>query len=283
MPPSPRLLLTIDYESWYALARRYNTLSSDERRTLDGNFGRDAIDLILEKLQDTKVSFFLVGELVEWYPDLPQKITKAGHEVGFHCHVHRPLTTIEDIKNDLDRSSGWRAKYNVRGYRAPMIRTIEALYPILQKNQFVYSSSLYAPTGTRIQKGGIWEFPVSTYPFFGLPENLLASRHMSLSLLLSGEFPYASSMMSGLFPRTVFKIIEHELKRGLSPVIFLHPYEIVRPDQWPGRLARDILAYPPIYPFTLSKVSFLDKLLRAFPISPMIDFISESINDRSAS
>lgn len=283
MTPSPRLLLTIDYESWYALSRRYDNLSSEKRHALDENFARDAIDPILEKLNGAKASFYMVGELVEWYPDLPQKIFDAGHEVGFHCQVHRPLTTVEDIKHDLERSAAWRKKFNVRGYRAPMIRTIEDLYPLLEQNDFVYSSSLYAPTGTHIKKNNIWEFPVSTFPLLGHPETMLASRHMSPALLLGGEFPYASSMMSGLFPRTVFKIIERELKKGLSPIIFLHPYEIVRPDHWPNRLAKDLAAHPLLYPFTLSKSSFMDDLIQSFPISPVLDFVTESIHEHSKS
>lgn len=283
MTPSPRLLLTIDYESWYALSRRYDNLTSETRHALDENFARDAINPILEKLKDAKATFYMVGELVEWYPELPQKIFDAGHEVGFHCQVHRPLTTVEDIRRDLEQSAAWRKKFNVRGYRAPMIRTIEDLYPLLEQNDFIYSSSLYAPTGTHIKKKGIWEFPVSTFPFFGHPDTLLASRHMTPALLLGGEFPYASSMMSGLFPRTVFKIIERELKKGLSPIIFLHPYEIIRPERWPGRLAADLATHPLLYPFTLSKSSFMEDLIKSFPISTVLDFVNESTHEYSKS
>ena len=54
---------------------------------MDDGFACNALDPILEKLKDVKTSVYLVGELVEWYPDLPQKIADAGHEVGFHCQV----------------------------------------------------------------------------------------------------------------------------------------------------------------------------------------------------
>ncbi len=265
MTPSPRLLLTIDYESWFALSRKYDNFSSSERCELDDSYSRNALDLILEKLKDAKTSIYLVGEMVGWYPELPQKILDAGHEVGFHCQVHRPLTTISEIEHDLHTSSAWRKKYQVRGFRAPMINTIEAVYPILERNEFTYSSSLYAPTGTILRKGNIWELPVSTLPLLGHPKNIHAPRHMNLPLVMGGEFPYGSSMMSGLFPRLVFKIIERQMKAGLSPVIFLHPYEIIPPERWPARLARDLLANPLLYPFTFSKLNFLNDLLRSFP------------------
>jgi len=276
MIPSPRLLLTIDYESWYAPSRRYDSLTSKERQNLDDGFACNALDPILEKLQDVKTSIYLVGELVEWHPDLPQKIADAGHEVGFHCQVHRPLTSVADIEHDLEKSFEWRRKYNVRGFRAPMINTIEDVYPILERNNFIYSSSLYAPTGTVLRRGNIWELPVSTFPLLGHPANIQAPRRMNLPLVLGGEFPYGSSMMSGLFTKTVFRIIERELKAGLSPVIFLHPYEIVSPNNWPARFARDLLANPLLYPFTFNKSNFLNDLLHSFPISALADFIKES-------
>ncbi len=276
MTPSPRLLLTIDYESWFALSRRYDRLTSPERRTLDDNYSRSALDPILEHLKDSKTSFYLVGEMVGWYPDLPQVISDAGHEVGFHCQVHRPLVTVSEIEHDLHMSSVWRKKYNVRGFRAPMINTIEAVYPILEQNDFTYSSSVYAPAGTLLRRSGVWELPVSTYPLLGHPKQIRAPRRMDLPLLFGGEFPYASSMMSGLFPRTVYKIIERELKAGLSPVIFLHPYEIVPPENWPARFVRDLASSPILYPFTFSKLDFLKEILRSFPTSTMADFIQES-------
>ncbi len=276
MIPSPRLLLTIDYESWFAPSRRYDFLFPEERLALDEGFARNAIDPILEILADTKVSFYLVGELVEWYPELPQKIFDAGHEVGFHCQVHRPLTLLADIEHDLQTSAGWRKKYNVQGFRAPMINTVEGVYPLLEQNGFTYSSSLYAPTGTFLRKGNIWEVPVSTFPLFKKPSSFIAPRRMNLPLVLGGEFPYGSSMMSGLFTKTVYKIIEKELRAGLSPAIFLHPYEIVSPSRWPRRFARDMLLNPLLYPFTLNKSSFLKDLLESFPISTIQHFINEN-------
>lgn len=277
MSPSPRLLLTIDYESWFAPSRRYDHLSSADRCKLDDGFTHNVIDPLLERLKDVNTSIYLVGELVEWYPDLPQKLSEAGHEVGFHCQVHRPLTTVGDIKHDLERSAHWRSKYNVVGFRAPMVNTIEDVYPILENNGFFYSSSLYAPAGTLIKKGNMWELPVSTLALLRHPTNIHAPRRMDLPLVFGGEFPYGSSMMSGLFAPLVFQIIEKQLKAGLSPVIFLHPYEIIPPQRWPTRFRRDLLSNPLLYPFTLSKSNFLNDLLRSFPISTISDFVKASI------
>ncbi len=233
------------------------------------------LDPILEVLGISKVSFYLVGEMVEWYPELPEKLSRAGHEVGFHCHIHRRLKDAHEIEKDLIASADWIQRFNVRGYRAPMIHTVEGVYPLLEKHGFLYSSSLYAPTGTVIKKENIREIPVSTLPLMNAPTDIRAPRYMDLKLITGGEFPYGSSFMSGLFERSVFNIIERELKAGKSPVIFLHPYEIVPPPRWPQRLAMDLLLHPLLIPFTFNKSGFLKDLLKNFPTSTMLEYIEE--------
>lgn len=275
MTVSPRLLLTIDYEPWFAPSRRYDFLPPEARFQLDDGVSREAMDPILEILDGSKATFYLVGELVKWYPELPEKIICADHEVGFHCHIHRSLNDINEIEKDLITSADWIQKYNARGYRAPMINTVEEVYPLLAKHNFLYSSSQYAPTGVSIKKGGIWEIPVSTLPLFQMPSEFNAPRRMNLKLITSGEFPYGSSFMSGLFPRAVYNTIEREFKAGKSPVIFLHPYEIITPENYPRRFAKDLLHHPLLLPFTFNKSKFLKDLLKNFPTSTMQDYIKE--------
>ena len=275
MTPSPRLLLTIDYEPWFAPSRRYDSWTSEKRRELDANISQQSLMPILKMLGASKSTFYLVGEMLEWYPELPEKILGAGHEVGFHCHVHRKLDNIKEIEKDLNASSAWIKQYNVRGYRAPMINTVEEVYPLLDKHGFSYSSSIYAPTGMAIKKNNMWEIPASTLPFRKTQTDFRAPRYMDLNLILGGEFPYSSSFMSGLFRRTVFNIIERELKAGKSPVIFLHPYEIVTPPNYFRRFAKDLFHHPLLFPFSFNKSQFLKDLLIHFPTSTMQDYIKE--------
>jgi hypothetical protein len=277
--PAPRVLLSIDYEPWFALVRRFDALSGmDERRDLDGGFTLRAIDPILEKLRDVKISFYLVGEIADWYPEIPGKIVAAGHELGFHCQIHRPIVAVDDIVKDLRGSTGWRKQYGVRGYRAPMVHTIEDIYPALEDAEFTYSSSIYAQSGHILQKGNIWEIPVSTYRLFGRKDALLqAPRHLTMKLLLGGELPYGSSFTIGLLSKYVLRILEKELSRGHSPVIIMHPYEIVRPENWPRRLGMDLLTHPQLLPFTVDKSGFLDELLRSFPVSSLASFLDETL------
>src|SRR5512146_3298068 len=108
MIPAPRVLLSIDYEPWFALFRHYDSLSDPRQRCeLDGGFTLRALDPLLEQLGDSKASIFLVGEIAGWYPEVPRKIVAAGHELGLHCHIHRHLKNVDELALDIRTSSNW--------------------------------------------------------------------------------------------------------------------------------------------------------------------------------
>jgi len=277
MTISPRVLLSIDYEPVYALFRHYDSIRDTQaRREMDGGFTLRALDPILEQLRGAQASIYLVGEIVEWYPQVPQKIVAAGHELGMHCQFHRPLINVDALSADLRDSSAWRKQFGVRGYRAPMVGISEAAYPLLESFDFKYSSSIYAPAGMLLQKGNMWEIPVSTMRWRKGNANYRAPRDFSPLLLLNGEFPYGSSFSIGLFAKRVLHTLEDELKRGLSPVVIMHPYELVSPGR-STRLTRDLLRDPLFLPFLRDKSTFLAELLRSFPVSSLGAYLDETL------
>jgi hypothetical protein len=277
MSLSPRVLLSIDYEPVFALFRRYDSIrNSHERSELDGGFTRSALDPVLEQLGDSKASLYLVGEIAEWYPDVPQKIISAGHELGLHCHIHRPLVNVQELSEDIARSALWCRQYGVRGYRAPMVGIHEEAYAVLEQSGFEYSSSIYAPTGVLLPKGNVWEIPVSTVCVRAESQDYTAPRDFSLKLLLNGEFPYGSSFSIGLMSKMILKVIEGEFKRGLCPSIILHPYELVKPPL-SSRLTRDLMRDPLFIFFLRNKSGFLKDLLRNFPVSPLGTYLDETL------
>jgi hypothetical protein len=281
MLPAARVLLSIDYEPWFALSRRYDRLHDPmQRRDLDGGFTLRALDPILAMLGGVRASFYLVGEIADWYPEVPRTIVAAGHELGLHCQVHRSLIDEAEVRSDIQAAGAWRQEYGVRGYRAPMVGASEAVYGVLEAAGFEYSSSIYAPAGVVLQKGRIWEIPVSTLPLWGHPTTFTAPRQFTPGLLLRGEFPYGSSFSIGLMSGVVLRIIESELKKGHSPGIFLHPYELVSPDRWAARIWSDVAGNLLLLPFTWNKAGFMRSLLRNFPVSSFGDYLDEALKIR---
>jgi hypothetical protein len=79
-------------------------------------------------------------------------------------------------------------------------------------------------------------------------------------------------------PAIILRILERELRAGLSPVIILHPYELVRPKTFLRRLGSDLLVHPLLFPFTMKKTRFLNTLLKNFPVSGLATYLDEVMN-----
>lgn len=59
--------------------------------TFDDGPNYGTTDLLIDELakRDAKVSFFMVGNRVERYPDLVKKVYEAGHTIGNHSYSHK--------------------------------------------------------------------------------------------------------------------------------------------------------------------------------------------------
>src|SRR5687767_4941867 len=84
--------LTIDLEDWH----------QGVRRRLTGELGAASHDVvadthcILDVLDDVKVkaTFFVVGHMVEAYPELVCEVAQRGHEIGSHTHNHEVIYSM---------------------------------------------------------------------------------------------------------------------------------------------------------------------------------------------
>lgn len=94
--------------------------------TMNCAWNADDIDTILKTLQDNnvKITFFMVGEWIEKYPEAAKKIHEAGHEIGSHSDTHphvnnlsfeKNIEEIEKSNDKIEKVTGKRTNI----YRAP--------------------------------------------------------------------------------------------------------------------------------------------------------------------
>ncbi len=81
----------------------YNVQTEEKKLafTMNCAWNADDIDQILEILKnnDVKITFFMVGEWVDKYPDAVKKIYEAGHEIGSHSNTHPHVNNLSSEKN----------------------------------------------------------------------------------------------------------------------------------------------------------------------------------------
>ena len=184
-------LLGIDFEDWFHPELIQKMLTNEEKsfEVVKG------IDKILEFLRkhDTHATFFMVGEILEKFPDILDKILENGHEIGFHTMYHSRLDSDnfqEKFSKELDdfaRLTNNKSK----GFRAPTFSLNEKsswAIDTLEQHGYVYDSSIvpaktnlygtpnapkkpYKITSNSLDsdnpKGKIIEFPLMTTKFLG--------------------------------------------------------------------------------------------------------------------
>lgn len=94
--------------------------------TMNCAWNDDDIDSILETLKNnnTKITFFMVGDWIEKFPEAVKKIQEAGHEIASHSDTHphvnnlsyeENIQEIENSNDKIEKITGNRTKI----YRPP--------------------------------------------------------------------------------------------------------------------------------------------------------------------
>ena len=185
-------LLGIDFEEWYHLElvqKNFKRKKEMKPTVIQG------IDKILDWLRknETLATFFVVGELLEFKPEIFDKIIENGHEIGFHTMHHTKLDKLDSKEkfNDEIKKFGELTSDKSRGFRAPTFslnqKTSWAI-DALQENNYLYDSSVvpaktnlyglpnaeehpYKISSVSLEKNdensNFWEFPLLTTKFLG--------------------------------------------------------------------------------------------------------------------
>ena len=69
--------------------------------TMNCAWNADDIDSILETLEknNVKITFFMVGEWIDKYPEAVKKIYEAGHEIANHGNMHKHMNNLSYEEN----------------------------------------------------------------------------------------------------------------------------------------------------------------------------------------
>ena len=111
--------------------------------TMNCAWNADDIDSILETLKnnDVHITFFIVGDWADKYPEAVKKIHEAGHEIGSHSNTHPHVNNlsaeknIEEIQlsvNKLEKITGSKTTL----YRAPYGEYNDTVIKTAQENGY---------------------------------------------------------------------------------------------------------------------------------------------------
>lgn len=245
-----QLILSVDLDEWYHC--RWATGSKIARWKNTQEFFHDyyrsnkPIGEIIEptrqilrmlKRANIKATFFILGEVAEWYPRLVQEISKAGHEIACHGMHHQDLTLItrENFSKELAENRKILQKISgqsIIGFRAPNLVVTSWLHRVLIEQKFFYDSSVCPARslqGKYKNQAGIQPNPyrVSNKSILKKGDSKLIEIPIPAFPIL--KVPGAVSIATRIFGWRWTKFtLDSALKTGTA-CYYIHPYEFNSP------------------------------------------------------
>lgn len=226
-------ILGIDFEEWFhpELIQRVITNEKKSFKVING------IDKILELLRkhETYATFFVVGEILENFPELLDKILNNGHEIGFHTMYHSRLDSEgfqEKFSNELKEFSKLTNNKS-KGFRAPTFSLNQEsswAIDLLEEHNYIYDSSVVPA------KSSMYGNPNAPKKPYKISSNSLESDDsdakitefpLMITKFLGKTIPAGGGFYLRTLPLSITKktIREYE-KQKIPGVFYIHSWEL---------------------------------------------------------
>lgn len=102
-----------------------DTQENEVALTMNCAWSADDIDSILETLRKNNITitFFVVGDWIDKYPDAVQKIAESGNEIGVHSNTHPHVNNLSYEKNIEEMEKCNEKIKKITGKRTNLYRT----------------------------------------------------------------------------------------------------------------------------------------------------------------
>ncbi len=278
-----RLALSVDVDEWFHSRRwvdgRQGNDVPDISATCRKLYGQDrplgevvAPTLALLDLFDRfncRCTFFVLGEVAGWYPDLIATIAARGHEIGCHGMHHVDMTVLgpERFAHDLGLARDALARLTGTppvGFRAPNLVFEPWATAVLEDHGFLYDSTVCASRSIGGKYKGWADAPASpyhpSYDAIGRPGD---ARLVELPIPAFPVLKLAAG--SGIITRVIgfhwtMTALTHALRKG-DTVYYFHPWEVGPRPRPQGHRLRNAVFLRRTGPWMMRAV---ERLLRRF-------------------
>lgn len=265
------IMMSIDLE-WFFHddVKLFDKMNLYERKVYNGNCIDKAIEIILDicSKNGSKLTFFVLGEIYDAYPEILYEIKRRGHEIAYHTHRHKIIRNKDDLEQELRMSKSFVDQFSPKGFRAPNINMSRDCLKILEDHGFEYDSSIY---GTKkFVLDNIVIVPVSVCPYFNkiyteYPNPLTFS-------LISRSVPFGSGLFLGLMKDNIIYYIDKYIDTYEEPpVIFVHSWQIVQ-KKMPLKFK---LKKPFMIPYSTELGKTFDNITSKFDVIKIYDHIKD--------
>jgi peptidoglycan/xylan/chitin deacetylase (PgdA/CDA1 family) len=245
--PGRQVVISVDLDEWYHCRWATGSPRSRWKNTSDffrSHYGGDRPTgelvaptrriLDLFKRHEVRASFFILGEVALFYPDLVREIAAAGHEIGCHGFHHTDIDLLGPDGFHRELEAGRKALTEVvgrapTGYRAPNLLLRDYMIPILRDQGFRYDASVCTSRSLLGKDFGHTHVAVNPYRFrdrFSAPEPGGDFAEIPLPTVPVLRLPAATGILTRVLGITwTMWGLSHALRTGDAQYYF-HPYEM---------------------------------------------------------
>jgi polysaccharide deacetylase family protein (PEP-CTERM system associated) len=231
---APRVVLSFDVEEHHRIEAAAGLCLGAEQQAHYRQRLEVSTRWVLEALAErgVRATFFVVGEIARFNPDLVRALARAGHEVASHGWDHRRVHHFnrDTFRDDVCRSKDALEQVTgtaVRGYRAPtfsVTRDTAWALDVLAEAGIDYDSSIYP---VRHDRYGVPGAPRGPFLARGERHEILELPPATLRLLWH-NLPVGGGGYFRLFPPFVLQWGLAQLGRACAPAVamlYFHPWE----------------------------------------------------------
>jgi len=275
-------LLGIDFEDWYHPELVKEHVKKDKH--IPTMFkGLDKIIELLRK-NETQVTFFVVGELIEKNPEIVDKILDNDHEIGFHTMYHDRI----DVSGFKDKFSDEIINFEKltnkksKGFRAPTFslnKNSSWIVDSLVKHGYLYDSSVVP---AKLDLYGLPDAEIKPYKISSnsIEKNSMDGKLIEFPLLITKFLGKKIPAGGGFFLRTLpLKIIKNAIKnyekQKIPATFYIHSWELT-PEYMPKiKLPKkeNFVTYHNIN----KAYEKMDKILKEFEFTGFSKYISNNM------
>jgi len=227
---SNRAVLSIDFEL-FTQTPAYRSASGTTDRDgvgLDGGrFFRDT----LAKYDATSTAF-VVSSVAESHPDAVRALADAGLEIASHTHTHQLLSDLDSdgqrrelsqSKDVLERVTNER----VSGFRAPAFDITDDHFDLLSDIGYTYDSSVVSSRSIPGWYGGEYDIHEPVQATAVRPDAPDSITEFPASVMPGLQLPLTGTWLRFFGPRYTILGMKLLARRGITPMLYVHPWELV--------------------------------------------------------
>lgn len=182
--------------------------------------------------RDASTTCFVVSSLVDRYPDHVEQLADAGFEIASHTRSHELLSELsaderrEELASSREQLESLTGA-SVTGFRAPAFDITDDHFDLLAETGYGYDSSVVASRAIPGWYGGEYDLETPAPATAVDPDAPADLAELPASVMPGLRLPLTGTWLRFFGPRYTALGMRLLARRGITPVLYVHPWELV--------------------------------------------------------